>query len=228
MEKSIEAPVEKQEKPNNTPNTKNKSTEEIEDPFKVSVQIHQVQSPDCIYVSNATQNEDEVEKMMSSMQEFYRKYRSAKREVWTKDAVCAVYLSKNETYYRGRVIDVKSADKVIVFLYDIGIEETVTINDLQSLYPIFFETPTYVFKVKLSGILPCGGSSFWPSLSCEKLQEIVNNNHNCKFYISKVVSIKNDTTICELFHKLKHFSLLHRRKKKRKILRYQLNFGLNK
>ncbi|XP_046142311.1 tudor domain-containing protein 1 isoform X1 [Osmia bicornis bicornis] len=188
MEKSIEAPIEIPEKSNNTPNTitKNKGTEEIEDPFKVSVQIHQVQSPDCIYVSNTTQDQVDVEKMMSTMQEFYRKYRSAKREAWTKNAVCAVYLSKNETYYRGRVIDVKSADKVVVFLYDIGTEETVSTGDLQSLYPIFFETPTHVFKVKLSGILPCGGSSFWPSLSTEKLQEIVNNNHNCKFYISKV------------------------------------------
>ncbi|XP_076395863.1 tudor domain-containing protein qin isoform X2 [Megachile rotundata] len=189
--RTIEKPenlVEKSEKCKDVPskNIKNRSMDNNEDPFKISVLIHQVQSPDCIYVSNAKHDQSDTEKMMAEMQEFYRKYRSAKRDIWNKDAVCAVYSSKSEMYYRGRIIEIKSPDKVTVFLYDIGIEEIVTINDLQSLYPVFFETPTYVFKIKLSGILPCGGSTFWTSLSCEKLQEIVNNNQNCKFYISKL------------------------------------------
>ncbi|XP_043528464.1 uncharacterized protein LOC122538452 isoform X2 [Frieseomelitta varia] len=165
----------------------NISSEKInEDPFKVSVLIHQAQSPDSIYVSESTCDHNEVEQMMKQMQEFYGKYRAAKRDVWTKDTTCAVYLAKSEMYYRGRIVDIKSDDKVIVFLYDIGIEETVSMNDIQSLYPLFSKISTYVFKIKLMGILPCGGSTTWPSLSCEKLHEIINNNQTSKFYISKL------------------------------------------
>ncbi|KAK1134476.1 hypothetical protein K0M31_007258 [Melipona bicolor] len=165
----------------------NISSEKInEDPFKVSVLIHQAQSPDSICVSESTCDHNEVEQMMKQMQEFYGKYRAAKRDVWTKDITCAVYLAKSEMYYRGRIVDIKSDDRVIVFLYDIGIEETVSMNDIQSLYPFFSKISTYVFKIKLTGILPCGGSTMWPSLSCEKLHEIINNNQTSKFYISKL------------------------------------------
>ncbi|XP_043795081.1 RING finger protein 17 isoform X2 [Apis laboriosa] len=167
-------------------NTKTKNVDENEDPFKVCVLIHQVLSPDSIYVSDATCDQSDVEKMMKQMQEFYNKYRPAKRDVWNKDSACAVYFARSDMYYRGKIIDIKIDNKVVVFLYDIGIEETVSINDIQSLYPWFSKIPTYVFKIKLTGILPCGGSSTWPSLSCEKLHEIINNNQNSKFYISKL------------------------------------------
>lgn len=170
-------------------NTKTKNVDENEDPFKVCVLIHQVLSPDSIYVSDATCDQSDVEKMMKQMQEFYNKYRPAKRDVWNKDSACAVYFARSDMYYRGKIIDIKIDNKVVVFLYDIGIEETVSINDIQSLYPWFSKIPTYVFKIKLTGILPCGGSSTWPSLSCEKLHEIINNNQNSKFYISKLVNI---------------------------------------
>ena len=160
--------------------------DDAEDPFKVCVVIHHAESPDCIYVSDATCEQRDIDQMTAQLQEFYSKYRSAKREVWTKDTVCAVFSSKTYMYYRGRIIDIKSPDKVRVFLYDVGLEDTVTLNDIQSLYPPFFKVPTYVFKIKLTGILPCGGSMSWPSLSCEELRGIINTNHYCKFYISKL------------------------------------------
>ncbi|XP_026668019.1 RING finger protein 17 isoform X2 [Ceratina calcarata] len=162
-----------------------RNSENNEDPFKINVDIHQVQSPDCIYVSETTCDRKDVESMMRSMQEFYAKYHSAKHN-WNKDSVCTVYLEKSEMYYRARIVDIKSDDKVTVFLYDIGIEETVPMDKIQSLYPRYANTPTHIFKIKLTGILPCGGSNTWPTFSCQKLSEIINNNHNCKFYISKV------------------------------------------
>ncbi|CAK9832570.1 RING finger protein 17 [Anthophora retusa] len=166
-------------------NMKKKSTEESEDPFKICVLVHHVQSPDCIYVSEVT-SQTNVKQMIQQMQDFYNRFHSAKTDTWKKDDTCAVYSAKNDMYYRGQIVDIKSENKVIVFLYDLGIEETVTMNDIQTLYPPFYKIPKYVFKIKLSGILPCGGSTTWPILSCEKLYEIINNNQSSKFYISKL------------------------------------------
>ncbi|XP_043590614.1 RING finger protein 17 isoform X1 [Bombus pyrosoma] len=163
-----------------------KVIEENEDPFKIKVQIHQVQSPDNIYVSDAACDQSDVELMIKQMQEFYSKYRPAKQDIWTKGATCAVYFTRSDMYYRGRIVNIKSNDTVVVFLYDIGVEETVSTNDIQPLYPLFSKISTYVFKIKLTGILPCGGSTTWPSLSCEKLREIIDNNQTSKFYISKL------------------------------------------
>ncbi|XP_053997155.1 uncharacterized protein LOC128886369 isoform X1 [Hylaeus anthracinus] len=185
VNRSNEEPV---NKPCNSLNSSvmNKSaSENTEDPFKIGVTIHQALSPECIYVSDTSCEQDDVQEMMKEMQIFYGRYRSAKPEIWTKDAACAVY-STQRGYCRGRIVNVKSKDKIIVYLCDLGMEETVSYNDLQVLPPEFCKMPSYVFKIKLSGILPCGGSTTWPSLSCEELREIVNSNYNCKFYISKL------------------------------------------
>ncbi|KOC60697.1 RING finger protein 17 [Habropoda laboriosa] len=183
-------------------NMKKKSIEESEDPFKICVLIHQVRSPDCIYVSDVT-CQTNMKQMTQQMQDFYSKYYSAKKNIWSQNDTCAVYSAKNDMYYRGHIVDIKSPDKVIVFLYDIGVEETVTMNDIQALCSTFFKIPKYVFKIKLSGILPCGGTTTWPTLSCEKLHEIINNNHGSKFYISKLEEeqIEDSTIQVELWLK---------------------------
>ncbi|XP_076766706.1 tudor domain-containing protein qin [Xylocopa sonorina] len=166
--------------------TKDKKVDDNDDPFKVSVLIHQVFSPDCIYVSDATYDQSDVNRLRKEMQQFYNKYRAAKQDVWCKNAVCAVYQEENNTYHRARIIDVKSNDKVAVFLYDLGNEEIVSVENIQSLHPMFYKVPAYVFKIKLSGILPCGGSNTWPSYSCQKLMEIMDKNQCSKYYISKL------------------------------------------
>ncbi|XP_015431060.1 PREDICTED: RING finger protein 17-like [Dufourea novaeangliae] len=187
-------------------NTSTRSTsEETEDPFKVHVLVHQVRSPDCIYVSDAMCEQTGIEEMMKQIQEFYNKYRSTKQEVWNMDAVCAVYSANNSMYYRGKIVEINTKGNVVVFLYDIGVEETVSINDIQALYPPFFKIPTSVFKIKLSGILPCGGSSSWPSSSCQALHEIIDKNQNCRFYISKLEDedVENSAIPVELWIKQK-------------------------
>ncbi|XP_076656102.1 tudor domain-containing protein qin [Halictus rubicundus] len=170
-------------------NTNSRSIAEMkekEDPFKVQVILHQVESPDCIYVSDATCERGDIDKMIQQMQQFYGSYRCADREVLKEGMVCAAFLSKNNMYHRGSIVEIKANDEVVVFLYDVGLEETVPLADLQSLYPPFFKVPAYAFKIKLAGILPCGGSTKWPSLSCEVLKDMTTTNYNCKFYISKL------------------------------------------
>ncbi|XP_076620777.1 tudor domain-containing protein qin isoform X2 [Colletes latitarsis] len=187
--------------PYGAPNTNvaNKTESREEDPFKINVLIQQVHSPDCIYVSDPTYQAD-IEKMMKEMQNFYREYYST-AEIWSEDAVCAVYLSKTG-YYRAQIVKIESKDKVVVFLFDVGIEKTVTIKDIQALCPVFQKIRANVFKIKLTGILPCGGSDNWPSLSCEELRAILNIP-NCKFYISKLENedIENSAIPVELWIK---------------------------
>ncbi|XP_076379194.1 tudor domain-containing protein qin isoform X2 [Megalopta genalis] len=159
---------------------------EKEDPFKVEVVVHLVESPDCIYVSDATGERGNIDNMTKQMQQFYSLYHSTDPENWNLGAVCAVKLPSDNMYYRGKIVEMKLDDQVVVFLYDIGIETMVPKKNLQLLYPPFFKVPTCVFKIKLAGILPCGGSDKWPSLSCEELKEITNTDYSCKFYISKL------------------------------------------
>lgn len=180
------------------------------DPFKVEVRIQRVTTPDCIYVAQ-TEYEKSNAKMISAMQKFYDTYLSEPRDNWNEGALCTVYSAKDKSYFRAKILKIKSSTEVLVYFYDMGIEETVTMNDIQVLHSTFAKEMTYCFKVKLAGILPCGGSSMWPSLSCTTLSEIVRDNGICKFYITKPVSpfffffyVNMNYIICVFFDSL-HF-----------------------
>lgn len=156
------------------------------DPFKVEVRIQRVDTPDCIYVAQIEREKSNA-KLISAMQKFYNTYLSEPRDNWTEGALCTVYSAKDKSYFRAKILEIKSPKEVLVYFYDMGNEEMVTLNDIQVLYSKFAKEMTYCFKVKLAGILPCGGSSIWPSLSCTTLSEIIRDNAYCKFYITKPV-----------------------------------------
>ncbi|XP_029662975.1 RING finger protein 17-like isoform X4 [Formica exsecta] len=174
--------------------------ETIKDLFKVEVYIQRVITPDCIYVAQ-TEHEESNAKMISAMQKFYDTYHSELRNNWSEDALCAVYSAKDKSYFRAKILKIKSLTEVLVYFYDMGIEETVMMKDIQILHLKFAKEPTYCFKVKLAGILPCGGSSMWPSLSCTTLSDIIRENAFCKYYITKPVQeeVYNDVIPVELW-----------------------------
>ncbi|KAL6255095.1 hypothetical protein P5V15_013427 [Pogonomyrmex californicus] len=169
-----------------TVNNKSVKDETIKDPFKVEVRIQRVVTPDCIYVAQM-EHEKSNAKMISAMQKFYDSYLSEPRNKWNEGALCAVYSPKDKSYFRAKILKIQSPAEVLVYFYDMGIEETVTLKNIQVLHSKFAKEATYCFKVKLAGILPCGGSSMWPSLSCTTLSEIIRDNANCKFYITKPI-----------------------------------------
>ncbi|XP_050456046.1 RING finger protein 17-like isoform X2 [Cataglyphis hispanica] len=179
-----------------------KKNETIKDLFKVEVYIQRVITPDCIYVAQ-TEHEESNAKMMSAMQKFYDTYHSELRTNWPVDALCAVYSAKDKSYFRAKILKIKSSTEVLVYFYDMGIEETVMMKDIQILHKKFAKEPTYCFKVKLAGILPCGGSSTWPSLSCTTLSDIIRENAFCKYYITKPVQeeVYKDVISVELWVK---------------------------
>ncbi|CAL1681712.1 unnamed protein product [Lasius platythorax] len=174
--------------------------ETIKDPFKVQVCIQRVITPDCIFVAQ-TEHEESNAKMISAMQIFYDTYHSELRDNWTEGALCAVYSAKDKSYFRAKILKISSPTEVLVYFYDMGIEETVTMKDIQILHMKFAKEATYCFKVKLAGILPCGGSSAWPSLSCTVLSDIIQENAFCKYYITKPVQEEayNDVIPVELW-----------------------------
>ncbi|KAK2584668.1 hypothetical protein KPH14_007012 [Odynerus spinipes] len=164
------------------------------DPFKVCVQVHQARSPDCIYVSDVSREEANM-KLMAKMQSFYAKFHSQEKIDWTENAVCVVYSKKDKNYLRARILEIISQEEVLVFFYDMAIEEVISMKDIQPLHSRFQQQPAYLFKVKLAGILPCGGSSTWPTSSCQKLSDIINEKQNCQFYITKVADTEDSTEI---------------------------------
>lgn len=185
-----EKPVEKKEK------------EVTKDPFKMEVRVQQVITPDCIYVAQ-TEREKSNAEMMLAMQKFYDTYCSELRADWSEGALCAVYSAKDKSYFRAKILKIKSPEEVLVFFYDMGIEETVTLKDIQALNQKFTKEAAYCFKVKLAGIWPCGGSYTWPSLSCATLSDIIRENAFCKFYITKPVSIcPFYEYLCQLVHSI--------------------------
>ncbi|KYN08525.1 RING finger protein 17, partial [Cyphomyrmex costatus] len=167
-------------------NIENDKSVKEEDAFKVEVSIQRVITPDCIYVAQ-TEHEQENQKLLSAMHKFYDMFYSEPRDNWSEGALCTVYSAKDKSYFRAKILKIKSSTDVLVYLYDMGIEEIVTMKDIQVLHSEFAKEMTYCFKVKLAGILPCGGSSTWPSLSCTTLSEIIQDNAYCKFYITKPV-----------------------------------------
>ncbi|XP_043682630.1 RING finger protein 17 isoform X3 [Vespula pensylvanica] len=176
-------------------NEETSNTQAIEpDPFKVSVQVHKAISPDCIYVSDVSREEAKFI-FMSKLQDFYSKYHSPQEKNWTKDSVCAVYSKQDKSYFRAYILNVISSEEVLVSFYDMAIEEIISVKHIQPLHPIFRQEPAYIFKVKLAGILPCGGSKLWPSISCQKLSEIIEENQNSQFYITKVLGMEDSKEI---------------------------------
>ena len=168
------------------------------DPFKFRVFVLNTKSPDCIYVADP--NRERVNSILKEeLQQFYNSRQAIFEELPQKDMMCAAYSTKDKAFFRAKILDIKSESEVVVFFIDLGLEETVSISDLQPLEKKFLTIPRYQFKVKLAGITPCGGSSSWPSSSCEKLREIVYLNEGCKFFISKVVSNSSKTLIHVVF-----------------------------
>ena len=160
------------------------------DPFKLRVVVLNAKSPDCIYVADPSR-EDMKTYLIVEMQNFYNRNSAILEEPVQKDQMCSVYSTKDKAFFRAKVIDIKSESEIKVFFIDLGVEETVSVNDIQPLDKKFLSFPRFQFKVKLAGITPCGGSSSWPSTSCDKLREIIYENENCKFFISKVVNNLN-------------------------------------
>lgn len=164
-----------------------KEEESTKDPFKMQVNIKRVVTPYCIYVAQSDYEESNTN-LIAAMQQFYNSYCSESRDNWSENALCAVYSPKDKSYLRARILEIKSPAEVLVYFCDMGIDETIPMKNLQVLHPKFVKQPAHCFKVRLAGILPCGGSSAWPSLSCSTLIDIVHTNMRCKFFITKLVS----------------------------------------
>ncbi|XP_066589613.1 RING finger protein 17 isoform X2 [Prorops nasuta] len=166
------------------------------DPYKVGVIVHHVESPDCIIVSDATRQEAHIQ-MTKEMQEFYNKYHSNDRTV-TEGTACVVYSQKDKCYCRARVKKVLS-EEAVVYLYDLGFDETVSLKDIQPLKPEFTKLPAYMFTVKLAGITPCGGTDKWASDTINTLKNLIYENEHNSFYISKLSNSDDASISVELF-----------------------------
>jgi hypothetical protein len=170
----------------NNENKSVKNDETDKDPFKMEVLVSRVITPYCIYVAQK-EREKSIAAFMLRMQKFYDTYYSPPRNDWCEGASCAIYSAKDKRYFRAKILKINSPMEVLVYLYDMGIEKTTTLKDIQSLNSEFMQEPIYYFKVKLAGILPCDELFAWSLFSCITLSDIIQQNANSKFYITKLV-----------------------------------------
>lgn len=160
--------------------------QEKKDPFMKKVKILQVESPGCIYVSSVD-DENKYKRLNADMQKFYNRKECAIKAKVGK--ACVVFSAKDKLFCRAEILEVLLENEVKVFLCDYGMEEVVTSEDLQALHKDFVTLPAQSFKVKLAGILPCGGSSTWLSVCCKQLAGFINENAASTFFIAVNVSL---------------------------------------
>lgn len=171
-----------------------------EDPFKVKVKIVNVVSPSEIYVADIAR-EQEFTIIEEKIQSKYLLHENKDKKIdWEVGKICIIYSEEFKQYCRGQIEEFINDDTVIVFLIDKGKKINIKINNLQQIGFKFDKFPALVFRVKLGGMIPCGGSSVWPSISCASLRELIEDARNSKFYITKVAeSDDGGPMIVELF-----------------------------
>lgn len=165
-------------------------TVEESDPFKVRVHINKVDSPDEIYVSQPGHSE-QYQRTMRSMQKFYESHvGSWDRQLKLHDSYC-VYSRKDKLYCRAQFLGMTESEPPMarMSLVDLAEVDDIALEMIQPLDRRFFDAPMNIFKVKLAGVRPCGGSSVWQSSSCQKLKDIIQSIGEVKYYITLVVSI---------------------------------------
>ncbi|XP_063980267.1 RING finger protein 17-like [Diachasmimorpha longicaudata] len=156
-----------------------------DDPWKVQVTPLRVVSPDEIYLCPYVSSNKYTE-MDKSLQKSYRKFKASKDRAWIVGNVCVIKLKTSNVFRRAEIKEIKSPEEVLVYLLDIGDSLLVCLEDLQPLLEEFNDIPANVIQVKLGGISPPGGSTRWPTASCDKLKEIVEANLATRFFISKI------------------------------------------
>lgn len=175
-----------------------KIAEKDEDPYQIGIKVVHVVSPDEIYV-NIVQRTELFDQIHNKMQKFYNNQRGIAPPDLKEGSLCAIQMSRNNAYYRGKIESVQSDKEITVFLIDTGKKVLIPKEKIQSLAPIFHEMPAYLFKIRLGGILPCGGSSTWPSSSSQRLEEIITEHINNKFFIAKIGDDVNDAMTVDLY-----------------------------
>ncbi|XP_015127685.1 tudor domain-containing protein 1 isoform X2 [Diachasma alloeum] len=156
-----------------------------DDPWKVHVTPLRIISPDEIYVS-PFDIDDKYSEMDKALQRSYRTFKASKDRAWLVGNVCVIKLKTSNVFRRAEIREINSPEEVLVYLLDIGDSLVVSLEDLQPLLEEFNDVPANVVLVKLGGIYPPGGSVQWPTASCDKLKEIVEENQGSRFFISKI------------------------------------------
>lgn len=176
-----------------------------DDPFKLEVRIIRAESPDCIYVSDISR-QTEFDNLKHEMYEYYKDKQSIREDPYEVGDNVAVYSPKDKTYLRGKVVDVLSTEKVVVYLYDLAITEELDMDFLHDLQKPFDDLPMHAVRVKLAGISPCGGKDVWLDTSKDKLTKKILENLKNRFFINKCVCAKVDFKVIKIISiRLKHY-----------------------
>ena len=129
--------------------------------------------------------------MNSELQEFYISKTATWNRRFGRDTYYCVYSHKDKKFCRAQWIGAsdKGNNYQKMLLIDLAEIEDIELEHINPLNKKFVDIPKHIFKVKIAGITPCGGSKFWQSSSCEKLLDIVRESGEAKFYITLSVNL---------------------------------------
>ena len=126
------------------------------------------ESPNAFYCQFSL-NTEELDTLMSKMQEFYAANRKDPPAKCTKGSFLAAQFSEDQLWYRAQVCAV-SADGVEVCFVDYGNREVVPSSRLQFLAPEFATLPSQAIPCSLAGVSPLGSS--WSAVAIDSFLEI--------------------------------------------------------
>ncbi|XP_058795207.1 RING finger protein 17 [Phymastichus coffea] len=174
-----------------------KRSEEV-DPFRVRILLHKVISPDEMYVSDKT-NTTIFENMNQQLQKFYAENRAecSKDELDSSLYYC-IFSRKDNQYCRAMFLGMseKHPTKAKMALIDHAECTEIELDEIQPLNTRFLDVSKHMFRIKLAGVTPCGGSKTWPWSSCRKLKEIIEDSGgDTKYYITLAGSAEADEAI---------------------------------
>lgn len=154
------------------------------------IRIHRVETPELIYASKVTINEDLVQ-MDKDMKDFYENLDAKEDNLLQIDEHYCVYSRKDKKHCRAKFLGMSESNPELakVLLIDLAEEEEIPLDKFYHLPSKFAVCHRKLFKIKIAGITPCEGSSSWQSTTCEKLKDIIDESGDSKFYMTLAVSV---------------------------------------
>ena len=118
-------------------------------------------------VSNFMLMESDLNKVYSSRD--YEPYVPAPGEI------CAAKFAQDQKYYRVEVMCVNNSGTVDIRFVDHGNSETVTMNQIRHLEPVFLSLPKQALHFSVAGVAPAGNATSWNDTTVAYLKERILN-----------------------------------------------------
>ena len=133
-----------------------------------------VLNPHIIWTQVLHQHIDKLRLMENDMN---LRYSSRRHEPYapTPGEMCVAKSAQDQKYYRVEVLCVNHSRTVDIHFVDYGYRDTVTVNQIHHIDPIFLSLPKQAFHFSLAGVVPVGMATCWNDSAVAYLKEKILN-----------------------------------------------------